>query len=103
MQPPCTEEAVDYIASEPLPIAGITIQLAQEALKTVDGNSTGFSEESALLASKENLLLGNKTAEENYRVTQKLNGRKVYFYDHKKFSNNLSNMIVKVPEKRRTY
>jgi hypothetical protein len=102
-QPPCSEYPLYYVASEPLPVAVITGQLAQEALKSQSFVSKGFgsenSEDQEFLESKSNKSdFCDKTLEDgNYRKTHKLNGRKVNFYDLTKFSNNLSNMIVKIP------
>jgi len=98
-QPPCNEEAKYYIASEPLPVAGITLQLAQEALKRPEGPTIRNIEEPSFLDDRVNNLQENKSAEGNYRAIQKLNGRKVHFYDHKIFSNNLKNFILKAAEK----
>jgi carbonic anhydrase len=64
--PPCSEDTIVYVASKPLPVGNITIELFKEAIKISD-------------AAK-----GQQQNSENSRKTQPLNGRPVYHYDHVK-------------------
>jgi len=63
--PPCSEGTIHYVASEPIPVGNVVLQLFKEALK------------------KENVLENGSL--ENNRKTQPLNGRKVFFFDKNKY------------------
>ena len=60
--PPCTERTINYVASEPLFISPITLELFKEALSTNNKKKNLWSN----------------------RSTQKLNNRPIYYYDHLK-------------------
>ena len=64
--PPCSESTIHYVASNPIPIGNVVLQLFKEALK------------------KENVL--EEGSLENNRKTQPLNGRKVFYFDESKFN-----------------
>jgi carbonic anhydrase len=71
--PPCTERTIHYVASEPIPIASVPLQLIQEAIRVPDmeddkGNYYSSADETA-----------------NNRDTQPVNDRSVFFFDHKKY------------------
>lgn len=64
--PPCTEGTIHYVASDPIPIGSVVVQLFREALKKEHSLENGILE--------------------NNRKTQPLNGRKVFFYDKDKYA-----------------
>jgi carbonic anhydrase len=74
--PPCSEGTIHYVASEPIPLASVPIQLFREALK------------------KEDIL--NESPLKNARRTQPLNGRQVFYFDKNKY-----NLGVDIPQKRK--
>jgi len=63
--PPCSEGTIHYVASEPIPLGSVTIQLFKEAMKKQDSSYDGPLK--------------------NARRTQPLNGRKVFFFDKNKY------------------
>jgi carbonic anhydrase len=71
--PPCTERTIHYVASDAIPIASSLLELMKEALRIPD-----------LKDEKENIQISAEEPE-NYRETRPLNGRPVFFYDHKKY------------------
>jgi carbonic anhydrase len=71
--PPCSERTIHYVASEPIHISLMQLQLFQEAIMNVDAVR---NEESTLIT---------PTDVENYRNIQPLNGRLVFFYDASKY------------------
>src|SRR5690606_14235550 len=72
--PPCTERTIHYVASEPLPIASTPLQLIQEALRRSDVINPATGQ----------IYVSDETTE-NYRKTQPLNDRNVFYFDHKKY------------------
>lgn len=70
--PPCTEKTIVYVAADPIPLGSTAIQLIQEALRKPD----------MMKISTGDIIKSNNNVE-NYRSTQKLNGRNVYFYEAK--------------------
>jgi len=71
--PPCTERTIVYVNSKPISLGTTAIALFQEALRMPDMQS-----------GKGDIYVSNATTE-NYRKTQKQNGRPVFFYDHIKY------------------
>jgi carbonic anhydrase len=71
--PPCTERTIHYVASEPIPLASAPIELMKEALRMPD-----------MIDDKGNAYLNNDK-NENYRLTQPLNDRPVFYYDSEKY------------------
>lgn len=71
--PPCTERTIHYVASEPIPLASAPLELMKEALRMPD-----------MVDDKGNAYL-NDDKNENYRLTQPLNGRPVFFFDSEKY------------------
>jgi carbonic anhydrase len=63
--PPCSEQSIYYVASDPIKLSKLTLQLFKEALKNPD------SDDSANI--------------ENNRKVQPINGRKIYYYNHVKY------------------
>jgi carbonic anhydrase len=80
--PPCSEGTIHYVASKPLHIGSVVIQLFREALN------------------KENSL-ENGGELNNNRKTQPLNGRKVFYYDQEKYDVdvNIPNEKSPIPPK----
>lgn len=60
--PPCSEQSIYYVASDPIKLSKLTIELFREALKNPD------SEDSV--------------KKENNRMVQPINDRKIYHYNH---------------------
>ncbi len=71
--PPCTEDTIMYVASEPLKIGTTALQLFQEALRIPD-----------LMDAKGNVIVSDWVPK-SARKTQPLNGRPVWHYDHTKY------------------
>jgi carbonic anhydrase len=69
-QPPCTERTIHYVASKPIPLSTTVITLFQEAARLPD-----------MMDASGNVIV-NTTGYENHRLTQPLNGRAVYHFDH---------------------
>jgi hypothetical protein len=73
--PPCNEKTIHYVASEPIGISSTVIELFKEALRIPDlQDSNG-----GIIVSEDSIMQSN-------RKCQKLNGRPVFWYNHKKFS-----------------
>ena len=72
-QPPCTQRSIVYVAAKPIKLGTSAIQLFQEAIRVPDKiTSTGD-------------IITSELPNENNRNIQPLNGRAVFYYDHKKF------------------
>ena len=71
--PPCTERTIHYVASDPIPIASAPLTLIQEAIRMPD-----------MTNDRGEIFISDDT-NENYRDTQPLNDRNVFFFDHKKY------------------
>lgn len=71
--PPCSERTIVYVAANPAPIGSTALAMFQEAIKNRDLNPDGEIEVSRL---------GDAS---NYRESQSLNGRTIFYYDHLKF------------------
>ena len=71
-QPPCSQRTIVYVASKPIFLSSTTLEMFKEALKTPDKiDANGQVQVSTFLPL-------------NFRATQKLNGRAVFFYDNAK-------------------
>jgi len=70
--PPCTEDTIVYVASQPLKIGSTPYQLFQEATRVPD-----------LTDNKGNVIVSN-WINETARSPQPLNGRPVFWFDHTK-------------------
>jgi carbonic anhydrase len=69
-QPPCAERTIHYVVSKPINIGSVALEMFKEAIRAPDFiNETGE-------------LVSPKFKPINYRVTQKLNGRAIFYYDH---------------------
>jgi len=68
--PPCTERTIHYVKASPLPLGNTTIQLFREAIKVPD-----------TIDAQGNITI-NTGEPMNFRETQPLNGRQVYYYDY---------------------
>jgi carbonic anhydrase len=69
-QPPCAERTILYIASKPIYLGSVALEMFKEAIKTPDFvNETGD-------------LVSPMYKPDNYRAAQKLNGRAIFHYDH---------------------
>jgi len=73
--PPCNENTIHYVASQPIAISSTVIALFKEALRYPDLQN----EQGGIIVSDESIMWSN-------RKTQKLNGRPVFHYDHKKYN-----------------
>lgn len=71
-QPPCSQRTIHYVASKPLFLSSTTLEMFKEALKTPD-----------LISENGNVQVSNFLPL-NFRSTQKLNGRAVFYYDNEK-------------------
>jgi carbonic anhydrase len=67
--PPCNEDVIIYVASDPIPLSNTSITLMKEALRVPDK-----------IDSKGNIQIDNNVYE-NFRNVKPLNGRAVYLYD----------------------
>jgi carbonic anhydrase len=75
--PPCSERTIHYVASEPIPIASVPLQMFREALSAPDMKD--ISNDNVFLNTKQ------RDIQENYRAAQPLNDRSVFWYDHEKY------------------
>lgn len=73
--PPCTERTIHFVASEPIPIGSTAVRLFQEALRMPD--------EMEEVNGKMNINVDDWIPSSNRNV-QPINGRPVFFWDHKK-------------------
>jgi len=73
--PPCNEKTIHYVASEPIGVSSTVIELFKEALIIPDLQD----DNGAIIQNNDSILVSN-------RQPQKLNGRPVFHYDHKKYS-----------------
>ena len=73
--PPCSEGTIHYVASDPIPIGSVVVQLFREANK------------------KENILENGSM--NNARKNQPLNGRKVFYFDKDKYDLNMKIPVEK--------
>ncbi len=71
--PPCTENTIMYVASEPLKIGSTALQLFEEAIRIPD-----------FMDQKGNVISSDSTGKSS-RNTQPLNGRPVFHYDQTKY------------------
>ncbi len=71
--PPCSEKTIHYVASEPIPIASAPLALMKEALMAPN----------MINDKKDTIVYNDNEPVENYRETQPLNGRPVFFFNHK--------------------
>eukprot|EP00340_Litonotus_pictus_P002354 CAMPEP_0170516818 /NCGR_PEP_ID=MMETSP0209-20121228/2950_1 /TAXON_ID=665100 ORGANISM="Litonotus pictus, Strain P1" /NCGR_SAMPLE_ID=MMETSP0209 /ASSEMBLY_ACC=CAM_ASM_000301 /LENGTH=565 /DNA_ID=CAMNT_0010801861 /DNA_START=426 /DNA_END=2123 /DNA_ORIENTATION=+ len=74
--PPCSENSINFVASEPLQIGSSALQLFQEALRMPDmvqNEGSSF-----------NVIVSDWLPVSN-REVQPLNGRPVFYYDHTKY------------------
>ena len=75
--PPCSESTIHYVASEPLPIGSVVLDLAMEALRMPDMKREDSAGQSSNIRDNSNI--------ENIRSLQDKNNRNIFFYDHKKY------------------
>jgi len=73
--PPCNEKTIHYVASEPIGVSSTVIALFKEALRIPDLQDP----QGGIIVSNDSIMYSN-------RKIQKLNGRAVFHYDHKKYS-----------------
>jgi len=73
--PPCNEKTIHYVASDPIGISSTVIELFKEALRVPDLQDPN----GGTIVSDESILYSN-------RKVQRLNGRPVFHYDHKKYN-----------------
>ena len=70
--PPCTEDTIIYVASEPLKIGSTALQLIEEATRVPD-----------MMDNKGNVIISN-WINDTSRPVQPLNGRPIFHFDHTK-------------------
>jgi len=68
--PPCTERTIVYVASKSIKLGTTALELFKEALRLPD-----------LISDKGDVVVSN-FVDQNYRKTQALHGRPIFFYDH---------------------
>ena len=73
--PPCNEKTIHYVASQPIGVSSTVIELFKEALRIPD-----------LQDANGNITVNDDSIMVSNRGTQKLNGRPVFHYNHKKYS-----------------
>lgn len=73
--PPCNEKTIHYVASEPIGVSSTLIALFKEALRIPDLQDP----QGGVIVSNDSIMWSN-------RKCQKLNGRPVFHYNHKKYS-----------------
>lgn len=89
--PPCSEDTIHYVAAEPIPVGSVVLDLAREALKMPDMEETNSE-------SGEKRRLQDYNNYENYRNTQTLNNRSVFYFDHKRYcGGSINNIIPRQP------
>lgn len=88
--PPCTEDTIHYVAAEPIPIGSVVLDLAKEALKMPDMERVDENQNKQTVKDEQ--------VYENYRNTQNVNNRNVFYFDHKKYCGGSINNII--PEKK---
>ncbi len=74
-QPPCNEQTIHYVASEPIGVSSTVIELFKEALRIPDLQDAN----GGIIVSNESILYSN-------RRVQQQNGRPIFHYNHKKYS-----------------
>lgn len=82
--PPCTERTIRYVASDTIPLSSFIIEQFTKALRIPDMrgvDSTG----KVYNNDPPTTFLGKKEKLENYRESQPLNGRAVFFWDATKY------------------
>jgi len=73
--PPCNENVIHYVASDPIPASITALDMFKEALRMPD-----FED------SNGNVVLSKDLPLDNSREIKPLNGRPVFVYDHKLFN-----------------
>ena len=73
--PPCVQNTIHFIASNPIPLSITALDLFKEALRMPDMED-----------SKGNIMLAKNQYLKNHRGTQSLNGRAIFHYDHSKYN-----------------
>lgn len=74
-EPPCSENVVHYVASEPIELGMTALEMFREALREKD-----------MTDANGNIFLAKDKPLENDRATQPLNGRTVFHYNHKLYN-----------------
>ena len=90
--PPCSEDTIHYVASEPIPIASVVLELAKEALR-----KPNMKEKNAETGEKRTLQDFDDV--ENYRNIQDIKNRPVFFFDHKRYCGGLETIVKKKENK----
>lgn len=87
--PPCTEQTIVYVASKPLHIGSVALDLFKEAQRKSTSETSEKSCADNSLNGDDNFeqegYEGRNVYSPNNRSTQPLNGRPVFFYDHEKY------------------
>ena len=72
--PPCSEKVIHLVVSEPIKLSPTVIEMFKEALREPD-----FQDPAG------NIIQAKPSSLSNARVTQPLNGRSVFHYDHSNY------------------
>ena len=76
--PPCTEDTIHYVVSEPIPIASVVLELAREALRMPDVQES--NKETGEVKTTQDI-----EDVENYRNIQDIRNRAVFYFDHERY------------------
>lgn len=86
--PPCSEDTIHYVVSTPIPIASVVLELAKEALRKPNmeekNNETG-----------DKRVFQDFNEVENYRNTQDMKNRPVFYFDHKRYCGAIETVVKK--------
>ncbi len=85
--PPCSEDTIHYVAAEPIPVGSVVLDLAKEALKMPDMQEKNSE-------NGQTKTLKDENDYENFRNTQNLNNRSVFYFDHKRYCGASINNII---------
>lgn len=73
--PPCNEQTIHYVASEPIGLSSTVLELFKEALRFPDLQDP----QGGIIRSNDSIMWSN-------REKQRLYGRAIFHYDHKKYN-----------------
>lgn len=82
--PPCNEQTIHYVASEPIGVSSTVLELFKESLRIPDLQDPN----GGIIESNESIMVSN-------RKTQSQNGRPIFWYNHKKYNCPTFKKIVK--------
>merc|ERR1712222_167410 len=83
--PPCTEDTIVYVASKPLEISSVALELFRESTRIPD-----------MMDNRGNVIVSDKVNDSS-RIVQPLKGRPVFFFDHTKTCGPKPNPVPEPP------